>query len=725
MAPGKQKPVRKRQKYSRNGCLACKKRKVKCDETFPTCGRCAKIGAECIYYRVFKFQGVRSTNPEPETPHVPHSKPDSEPELNDDTRKSVTEGLSNLLANQEMLFGGIAGLSEYFENDNNATDLQSLLPDYDFSSLQFNNRARQAPDGNLSTSDSVLRYDYLYNLRQSFDERDLNKIANSLHINASESLHLQAFVKDVHLILFPLATSYLDSPFIVTFLAEAQKSNYLLNAMLASGARFLTEKARIDKDIHLAKFGAQADKSYIAELDTQIDINDKYRVHYLSICFQSLRDILENMNNSDEKVEPALLTSLILAADLSSNRDYRWSLHLRGAKQFLGKFMGEKSIDSDSLILARYLFCSMEISSGIASAGASSLDLDELTTWIPIPLNHGPLPKLSKMGMVTDGYIGDKFCEGGFKMYLGYSDGTAEVEKEIVAAKRNEKIDPFTIAHIFSVIDRAKQFRVVTNKMPYMIPIDSKYHPLYKGADKTRLSISGYYHVTSAKLRAFFMSSESLESDFETYSWFSFYDFTQNIRLETLYLYVLTSEQFLGCKVSNPVVQRLLKKVLQSCSFFIQLKHKDLADLERYYNSPIMLEETTAKPRFNESASSFFLDDEELETLCQKHISSLQVMDFDKFVIIDMDHRIAMFQWCLIMCAYCCIDAVDKVLVDCLLHTLLAFGLKSVRMYISKVKKIWTQRQLRYKNTSGKVFTLDESYDQQFFTKTEFSFLFT
>ncbi|KAL4930245.1 Zn(II)2Cys6 transcription factor domain-containing protein [Aspergillus undulatus] len=41
--------ARRAHKKSRNGCLICKMRRVKCDERRPTCQRCENYGASCIY----------------------------------------------------------------------------------------------------------------------------------------------------------------------------------------------------------------------------------------------------------------------------------------------------------------------------------------------------------------------------------------------------------------------------------------------------------------------------------------------------------------------------------------------------------------------------------------------------------------------------------------------------------------------------------------------------
>lgn len=40
--------IRKR-KYSRNGCKECKRRKIKCDETYPACNNCSRLNKTCVY----------------------------------------------------------------------------------------------------------------------------------------------------------------------------------------------------------------------------------------------------------------------------------------------------------------------------------------------------------------------------------------------------------------------------------------------------------------------------------------------------------------------------------------------------------------------------------------------------------------------------------------------------------------------------------------------------
>ncbi|KAF2646196.1 hypothetical protein P280DRAFT_366032, partial [Massarina eburnea CBS 473.64] len=50
-------------KKSRGGCLTCKKKKVKCDETSPSCGYCALRKVDCIYPQEPKSSPDKSPSP--------------------------------------------------------------------------------------------------------------------------------------------------------------------------------------------------------------------------------------------------------------------------------------------------------------------------------------------------------------------------------------------------------------------------------------------------------------------------------------------------------------------------------------------------------------------------------------------------------------------------------------------------------------------------------------
>ncbi|TID28651.1 hypothetical protein CANINC_002355 [Pichia inconspicua] len=52
--------IKIRRSYSRNGCLQCKSRRQKCDETKPRCLECISNGTECSYKKLLKFHDRRS-----------------------------------------------------------------------------------------------------------------------------------------------------------------------------------------------------------------------------------------------------------------------------------------------------------------------------------------------------------------------------------------------------------------------------------------------------------------------------------------------------------------------------------------------------------------------------------------------------------------------------------------------------------------------------------------
>ncbi|KAH1350716.1 hypothetical protein KXV81_007808 [Aspergillus fumigatus] len=54
--------ARRPHKKSRAGCLTCKRRRVKCDETRPFCRRCEKLGAPCSYGGSPRSQDLQKTN---------------------------------------------------------------------------------------------------------------------------------------------------------------------------------------------------------------------------------------------------------------------------------------------------------------------------------------------------------------------------------------------------------------------------------------------------------------------------------------------------------------------------------------------------------------------------------------------------------------------------------------------------------------------------------------
>lgn len=649
-----------------------------------------------------------------------------------------TNDITNLITNQENLVSDLV------------SNIQSI-PDFDIDDFNF-----QENETNLMINDhfkySNLSYDFNESLKNSFDDLKFNSICKNLNISTTsiEYTHLKSFMTNVQSILYPLATSYLKSPFITPFIEESTNSLYLKYAMLASGARFLFEKFKIDRLIKRSVIVDDYQKDNIIgnsdtvdssaadyddeELDSMILLNDKYRIYYLTQCFKYLQLSLDNIDFLNENISSAILTSLLLCSDLSSNEnDDKWELHLKGAKQFLNKyyqFQFQNKNNKNSLILSSYLFSSLEICSGLNLPNNKSLEFEDFEKWLPIPLNHGPIDILKRLGLVIDGtkienddnyfsengggnlnsrsdhnnnvsnmnfsdphatfdYFGEglqshrretKYEEnvtnGSFKIYFGYSDDVIKLSKIIILLKKfkNEKLTVDEIAKLFKLVDISKNYKIITNKAPFIIPTDSKYHPYYDGEDKSKLLLSCYYELDR--------------------TWYSIFDFINQIHIDALVITILTSEKFLNLSYTDDLVTGLLNKIIDYF-FFIKINENiDMNFIERYYNSTVKINKYLRNKQDNN------ISIEEFDVLFNKfHLNddnNYTFLDFDKYVKYKFDHRICMFQWCLVTIGMCCNKASHKLLVESLLFQLWKLGVKSARNSIIRVRKVWFLRRLRY-----------------------------
>ncbi|GME85987.1 unnamed protein product [Ambrosiozyma monospora] len=365
----------------------------------------------------------------------------------------------------------------------------------------------------------------------------------------------------------------------------------------------------------------------------------------------------------------------------------------------------------------------------MAHPNGSFLDLGELNQWIPIPLNFGPVTQLSRFGLVIDGYKNKEDTYGeytghlesqiaAFKIYMGFSDDVIEVVKHILFAKK--KVDPDLgvvspphVSKIMGLIHKANGFQIAVNTQPFMIPINSKFHPLYDGVDKCKLPLSGYIYKESVG------------------QWFSYFDFCQQIRLDTLYLYILSHPKFLGIHVESPIVTRLVSKVIASCSIFISMRD-DLSDaqlqtLENHYNSNILIS-SDGITNFDTENTTFKMTEEALNKVVNDATTKCDSFKTSDYLTNEpVDHRICMVQWCLLIAGFSCLKASDKLIIDHLLNKLLLVGLKSAQGIIYNVKKIWIQRRIRFNDkVSGRLFKLDDSFNHGFFgERNDTAFPFT
>ncbi|PYH45454.1 uncharacterized protein BP01DRAFT_318620 [Aspergillus saccharolyticus JOP 1030-1] len=70
---------RRTHRKSRNGCLECKRRHIKCDEKHPLCGNCRSSERACEYADRFRSSTTRSRRSNASTPSNPGPSPNAEP----------------------------------------------------------------------------------------------------------------------------------------------------------------------------------------------------------------------------------------------------------------------------------------------------------------------------------------------------------------------------------------------------------------------------------------------------------------------------------------------------------------------------------------------------------------------------------------------------------------------------------------------------------------------
>ncbi|CDK26018.1 unnamed protein product [Kuraishia capsulata CBS 1993] len=702
-----------RRKYSRNGCMACKKRKIKCDEGTPVCGRCDHLKINCLYHKQFKFKDItHEVRPPSELENIELDRTADEP-----IEPEITTNVEilNLFESAESIIGDMAGIT----NGSNLQNVVRMGEELEYKGdmdVPFENRLSRSPLEMVRTSSAESNglnlstfadYDYLKTLESSLGTLEISRLAKWLQFrpDSSRLVHFRAFMIHVNLILFPLTCSYADSPCIMVILEAAKRCKFLLSAVLASGASFLGERAKIGL--------RNCTESQRKRLETEIEEHESSRIYYLSQCFALLQQVLEDMVQVTDYVDGILLTSLILAADSSSRKDSRWKVHLQGAKQFLIRYSNEVRI-SDALIISRYIFSSLEISSGLnAPLGGSLHSAEELDNWITIRSDSVIKLQLYRLGLTIDGHItnqdGQLVCsEGSYNMYVGYSDHSVEVLKEMLRAfneirnlqmlspGKDVQLDPRAVSMLFAKIERARGFRIVTNKPPFRIPLESKFHPAYVGADKTRLPLSCYYRITNPKLRMYIQEDEC---------WFSFYDFLQQIHLDGIYLRILTCKEMMNVPYNSSLVQAVVKDMIDELSFFIQLDYESVTDqdllyLEEHYNSKVILSKEDIKLFESRPTSSDLAAFSVPEKKLRELMSASPPIDYVKYVNLQVDHRLCMFQWILLACGFCCVEPHHKLLVETLLSELNELGVRSSAKSLEKVRRAWLERRFYYDDGS-------------------------
>lgn len=368
-----------KRKYSRNGCVECKRRRMKCDESKPKCWQCTRLNRDCVYIlnrknkkrKKSKTKSNESDNNsnnnynndddsmeqkmvngkiitgegniiEPQSSSVSElSRQTPETPLSHNESDTKNNDIPNVLLNADLMDGFDANLLMQNLNDMvnmklhdsfliNDNDQSFDIPDFDFPDIL-------AP--NTSSTNSV-PISFLVNNVITFNSK-----LTSFRLGGVHDKYLQVFYYDC---LDSIAPFFQDqaNPLRDIILSFARNEPYLLSAILATGASILHRKENKLED----------ERNYCA---------------YLSRCLDLLNEQFQNEANVIQKIEPIILTVIMLAWDCIYTMDSQWRSHLKGVTDLFKKIA--KGNSSKVLNVAKCWFKVMETFAGVSTVLGGSL----------------------------------------------------------------------------------------------------------------------------------------------------------------------------------------------------------------------------------------------------------------------------------------------------------------------------------------------------------------
>ncbi|SCU78559.1 LANO_0A03312g1_1 [Lachancea nothofagi CBS 11611] len=378
-----------KRKYSRNGCAECKRRRMKCDEGKPTCWQCARLNRECVYVIRTKNRKRRSKNEgapvESDLPsRVQKAKFSPKPprDMNSFVHPSATPELP------------ITSMS----STSPVPELPSLIPSKNVNAFDANLLMRNLNDiVNMKLNDSII-YDDLKTIDFSdLDIPELNLInteqpcpavpisflvdsimtfnmsLESFKLGGSNDKYLEVFYYDCLDSIAPFFQGQ-SNPLRDILLSFAKGEPYLLSAILAVGASIAHRKTNNVED----------EKCYCA---------------YLSHCLGLLTEQFKDETNVYNKIEPIILTVLMLTWDCIYTMNSQWRSHLKGVTELFEKINSGSS--SKVLNVAKCWFKVIETFASISTVSGGALIEENDLNLIFDPYDYQYIESLKFLNIMT------------------------------------------------------------------------------------------------------------------------------------------------------------------------------------------------------------------------------------------------------------------------------------------------------------------------------------
>lgn len=356
-----------KRKYSRNGCLECKRRRMKCDEGKPTCWQCARLNRKCVYILNPKNKKRKPRKPKSAGACATCTEDGDEKGKvkNDATMKSETNFSLNSHVNDSLVNSGLPNLipagsinamdaNLLIQNLNDIVSMKlndSLVSD-ELKDLEFNDL--DLPDLNFPMLNTASEFSSVPISFLVDNTITFNTSLESFKLGGLHDKYLRTFYHDCLDSITPFFQDQ-NNPLRDILLSFGRNEPYLLSAILAVGASIVHRKSNKMED----------EKAYCG---------------YLSHCLQLLGDQFKNETNVINKLEPIILTVILLTWDCIYTMNSQWRSHLKGITELFKKINSGNS--SKVLNVAKCWFKVMEtfasISTVLGGALVEETDLDAI-----------------------------------------------------------------------------------------------------------------------------------------------------------------------------------------------------------------------------------------------------------------------------------------------------------------------------------------------------------
>lgn len=387
-----------KRKYSRNGCVECKRRRIKCDETKPSCWQCARLNRECVYISNPKNKKRKAKSAKTDMDEQPETVTKAATVNQKSSQEFVHEIDSNVNITPPSTVPSAAGPVVHGKNNIQSLELSKVssvsnMHGYDATlliqnlndivSMKLNDsfllneslKDLQLPELDIpellpqSTNPvSSVPISFLVNNVITFNTK-----LSSFKLGKVHDKYLKVFFNDCLDSIAPFFQSQ-ENPLRDIILSFARNESYLLSATLAVGASIAHRKSKSLDD----------EKSYCA---------------YLSHCLSLLGEQFQNEANVLNKIEPITFTVIMLAWDCIYAMNSQWRSHLKGVTDLFKKINSGNS--SKVMNVAKCWFKVMETFASVSTVLGGSVTEDDDLDLIFDPYDYQYVDSLKFLNIMT------------------------------------------------------------------------------------------------------------------------------------------------------------------------------------------------------------------------------------------------------------------------------------------------------------------------------------